>query len=104
MNEGHMDSTKTRIAKLLKVDNIILIVDYNVMLMIYKIWKEKCKAHILTMSECIHLNQSMHLTFYVTPTFACMSFEHMSFWCLFLDLHLTMHHSNLGFQLSPLLD
>jgi hypothetical protein len=27
-----------------------------------------------------------------------ISFKHMSFWCLFFDLHLPIHHSNIGVQ------
>lgn len=28
-----------------------------------------------------------------------LSFKHVSFWCPFLDLHLTIHHSNIDVQI-----
>jgi hypothetical protein len=28
-----------------------------------------------------------------------ISFQHLSFWCPFLDPHLTAHHSNIGVQI-----
>ena len=69
------------------------IVNGNWEMVFLKLWK--C-SH--TLCESMLSFQLCWLNHSVNKLWACslISFQHMSFWCPFLDSHPTIHHSNIG--------